>query len=66
VAARECTEEVIDEQRDVACSFAQRRKRYGKDIQSIVQVHAELPFSYHPLEILVCCSQYPHIDSSCL
>src|SRR6266404_2167100 len=54
----------MDEQRNIACSFAKRRKQDGKNVQPIIQVHAEPPFGYHLLKILICRGNYPHIDSS--
>jgi hypothetical protein len=55
---------VVDEQRNIACSFAKRRKQDGKNVQPIIQVHAESPFCYHLFKILICRGYYPHIDSS--
>jgi hypothetical protein len=57
---------VIYKQRNIICSFAQRRELDRKNIQSIVQIHAEPSFTYHLLKILVCRRHYAHIDSSCL
>src|SRR5882724_3644345 len=54
----------MDEQRNIACSFAKRRKQDRKNVQPIIQVHAEPPFGYHLLKILICRGNYPHIDSS--
>src|SRR5258708_33696774 len=55
---------MIDEQRNIACSFAKRRKPDGKNVQPVIQVHAESPFGYHLLEILICRGNYPDIDPS--
>src|ERR1700756_480417 len=55
---------MIDEQRYIACSFAKRRKPDGKNVQPIIQVHAEPPFRYHLLKILICRRNDPHIHSS--
>src|SRR5947209_136952 len=66
LAAFGCTEEVIYKQRNIICSFAQRREIDRKYIQSIVQIDAKPSFTYHLLKILVCRRHYAHIDLSCL
>src|SRR5437762_11807710 len=54
---------MIDEQGNIAFSFAKRRKPDRKHVQPIIQIHAEPPFRYHLLKILICRGNYPYIDS---
>src|ERR1700741_4448718 len=60
-AAAKHLHEMRDKSRDVFPALSERRQQDGKDIQTIVQITAKLPASYHVLEIPIRCSYQPDI-----
>src|SRR6266704_3663981 len=42
-------------------ALSERRQQDGEDVQTIVQITAKLPASYHLHEISICCSYKPNI-----
>src|SRR5262249_54497304 len=54
---------MIDQQWNVAGSFAERRQRDRKHIQAVIQVHPESPRLHQLAELLVRRRDDPHVDA---
>src|SRR5713226_6589087 len=53
--------EMRNKSRNVFPALSERRQQDGEDVQTIIQVTAKLPASYHLLEIPIRCSYQPDI-----
>src|SRR6266478_1384708 len=60
-AAAKHLHEMRDKSRNVFPALSERRQQDGEDVQTIVQVTAKLPASYHLLEIPIRCRYEPDI-----
>ena len=58
--------EVSNQQLNILSSFAQGRKRYGKDIQPVVKIGAKLALLDHAPQILIRCRDHAHIHLDAL
>src|SRR5271169_7222733 len=61
-AAAKHLHEMRDKSRNVFPALSERRQQDGKDVQTIIQVVAKLPSSYHFQEIPIRCRYKPDID----
>src|SRR6266404_2867299 len=60
-AAAKHLHEMRDKSRNVFPALSERRQQDGEDVQTIIQVTAKLPASYHLLEIPIRCRYEPDI-----
>src|SRR5438093_11659305 len=63
VLARVLGEKVVRKQHDVRFAVAQRRDEDGEDVQSVVEVLAELPLGHAGFEVAVGSDYQPDIDA---
>src|SRR5437867_906340 len=56
-------EEVLDQERDVAPTLAERRQMHGHDVEPVEEILPEAPFLHQRLEVAVGGGQHTYVDA---